>query len=230
MLHELLGIEKSDKQVVSIYGGGGKTSLLYALARERCPESKTAIYTTTNIFVPEEPDITLLEPFESAAALEVWGRKGIVCAGTYIPEKNKLGPPSAEAVCWLQENAQALYVEADGAKRLPLKFPAAWEPVPAEGSTHCIVVAGLSALDQPREAVVHRAALAEREAEYTEPIVSEDGMAALLWAGYGRFDPVFLLNQADAPELEQRGQRIAELLIGKGARRVVVLSLKNLYG
>lgn len=228
MLHELLGISLIEKRVVSLLGGGGKTSLMYALARESMARANTALYTTTNIFIPEEEDIALLEPFSTSVAADVWANNGVVCAGTIIPEKNKLAAPSDDVINWLAENADALYVEADGAKRLPLKYPAAWEPVPAEGTTDYIVVAGLTALDQPRKLVVHRAELAEIEAGYSDEYVTEEGMAHLLWAGYGRFDPVFLLNQADTPAMEKRGQNIAEALIAKGARRVIVLSLKNL--
>ena len=42
-------------------------------------------------------------------------------------------------------------VEADGSRRLPLKCPAAHEPVLPRGMSHCVAVAGLDALGAPLE-------------------------------------------------------------------------------
>ena len=229
MLHELLGLSLEDRQIVSICGGGGKTTLLYALARESKGVRNTTIYTTTNIFVPDESDIEFVEPFSPGEACSVWDRGNIVCAGSRIPEVNKLAAPDENAMQWLLQHSDGIYIEADGSKRLPLKYPAAWEPVPMAGSDAILVVAGLSALEMKRETVVHRAFLAEQEIDYREPFVTEEGMARLLWAGYGRFNPVFVLNQADNADIEEKGQRIAERLIEYGARRAVVLALNNLY-
>jgi len=228
MLHELLGISLHEKQVVSICGSGGKTTLLYALARESKRVRNTAVFTTTNIFVPSEADVELLAPFSREEAFAVWERGNIVSAGRRIPDMNKLAAPDDAEIQWLTQQAKGIYIEADGSKRLPLKYPAVWEPVPLADSDLILVVAGLSALGQERESAVHRAALAEKELGYREPIVTEEGMARLLWEGYGRYDPVYLLNQADSPEWEEKGCRIADKLLAKGARRVVVLSLENL--
>ena len=230
MLHELLGISLREKRVVSICGGGGKTTLMFALARESKPEGKTALFTTTNIFIPNEPDVHWLHPFDTEKAEEIWNRGEIVAAGEPLEGLNKLAAPEEAVQAWLLEKADSVYAEADGSKRLPLKYPAEWEPVPLEESTDILVVAGLSALGKLRNEVVHRAALAEEKIGYDEDRVTEEGMAKLLWAGYGRFNPVFCLNQADTEELEQRGAKVAEELLAMGARRVVVLSLKNLAG
>lgn len=227
MLHELLGISLKEKRVVSLLGGGGKTTLMYALARESVACGKTALFTTTNIFVPEEEDIVFLEPFSQQKAMAVWEEKKIVTAGQPLAGGNKLTAPDESVQQWLFAQANGIYIEADGSKRLPLKYPAAWEPVIPDTTTHRIVVAGLSALGQPRQSVVHRAELAEKECGYREPAVTEAGMADLLWSGYGCYDPIFLLNQADSGEMDIRGQRVAERLISHGAKRVIVLSLKN---
>jgi len=227
MLHELLGIPLTEKRVVSILGGGGKTTLMYALSRESSKAGKTTLFTTTNIFVPDEPDITLLDPFSADKAQECWRNHRIVSAGQPLSAVGKLGPPEDSVKSWLLDNADGIYIEADGSKRLPLKYPASWEPVILDETTHSIAVAGLSALGQTVETVVHRFALAADNAKYCENVVTPEGMAQLMWAGYGRFDPVFLLNQADTPALETQGQLVAERLISFGARRVVILSLKK---
>ena len=46
VLHELLGLPEREKHVVSLCGGGGKTTLMYALARETKTILPTALFTT----------------------------------------------------------------------------------------------------------------------------------------------------------------------------------------
>jgi len=227
MLHDLLGISTKEKRIVSLLGGGGKTTLMFALARESAAFGNTALFTTTNIFRPDEPDIDFLHPFSPEKAQSVWEGKRIVSTGFPLGNVNKIAAPENDTQHWLFYHGDGIYIEADGAKRMPLKYPASWEPVIPVQTTHTIVVVGLSALGKSRESVVHRAQLAEIECEYREPIVTEEGMAQLLWAGYGRFDPVVVLNQADTQELGVRGQRVAQLLLSMGARRVVIISMKN---
>ena len=56
--------------------------------------------------------------------------------------------------------ADAVFLEADGAKGLPCKAPAAHEPVLLPQSDILLAVAGLSALGRPLEQVCFRAPLA----------------------------------------------------------------------
>ena len=58
--------------------------------------------------------------------------------------------------------------------------------------------------------------------------LTEKQMAELLWAGYGCFDPIFFINQADTSDLVQRGERICAMLRDFGARRAVTASLHAL--
>ena len=124
--------------------------------------------------------------------------------------------------------ADAVIIEADGARRLPVKFPAAWEPVIRPETTHIVAVAGLSALEQKPEEIVHRYTLAKDVVDLSGEALTEEQMADLLWAGYGRFDPIFFLNQADTPALLHRGERICAILRAHGARRAVPGSLHAL--
>ena len=109
-----------------------------------------------------------------------------------------------------------------------MKFPAAREPVIRPETTHTIVVAGLSALGKKPEEIVHRYALAKNTVDLSGDSLTEKQMAELLWAGYGLFDPIFFINQADTPALAQRGERICAMLRDFGARRAVTASLHAL--
>ena len=71
----------------------------------------------------------------------------------------------------------------------------------------------------------HRYALAKNTVNLSGESLTEKQMAELLWAGYGRFDPIFFINQADTSDLAQRGERICAMLRDFGARRAVTASL-----
>ena len=224
-IHEMLGLTPGKKQVIALCGGGGKTTLLYALARESAPLAKTAIFTTTHIFPPTGEDIRLLEPFDPALCREAFAAGRIVAAGTWLPDEKRLGMPEEETMAFLLREADCVYIEADGSKRLPLKYPNDTEPVLLPEVTDVVVVAGLSALGRETESVFHRLSLARERMEIPETTVTEELMARVLYAGYGRFQPIFFLNQADTPALFSAGERVAAELSRLGAERVAVGSL-----
>ena len=103
--------------VTAIIGGGGKTTLMETLAGELSKKGKVIITTTTHIYRPEQYE-TLLDADEAAvsAALE---RSGIVCVASQA-ESGKLCAPWL-SMGTLAQLADFVLVEADGAKRLPLK-------------------------------------------------------------------------------------------------------------
>lgn len=227
-LHEMLQIPASGRTVASICGAGGKTTLMHLLAREAMREGRrAAMMTTTHILKPEGETVAVLEDFSPEGCLEIWRRGKIVVVGHSLEAERRFGPPLVHEFSWLLEHAEAVYVEADGSKCLPLKYPAAWEPVIPAGTTSVVVVAGLSALGGPVDLVCHRAALARESLGFGEEFVSEELMARLLWEGYGRFSPVYLLNQADLPGARGRGAAVAERLRAFGAGHAAVASLRD---
>lgn len=227
-LHHLLGLPAEERRVVSLCGGGGKTTLMFALARESREKANTALFTTTHIFPPTGEDITLLEPFSEEKCRALWNAGKIVSAGTWQEGDRKFTAPCEDTAAFLCREGTGIYIEADGAHCLPVKYPAAWEPVLRPETTHTIVVAGLSALDKNVETVFHRLDLARRNMDIKETVMTEEFLARVLWAGYGRFSPVFFLNQADTPELASRGEKTAALLREYGAGKIVTASLHSL--
>ena len=180
--------------VTSVVGSGGKTSLLAALAREL---PGTVVLTTTTHILPFAGVPLLVSPSadEVAAALAT---SRVVCVGSY-GEKNKLVAPDL-GIDVLASLADHVLVEADGARRLPLKAHAAWEPVIPACSGRTIVVFGASGLGRPVRDVVHRpeifcelAGCAPEDAATPELVARAAGAEALA--------DVALVNQADvAPD------------------------------
>jgi hypothetical protein len=120
--------------------------------------------------------------------------------------------------------ADAVFIEADGAKHYPCKVPAAHEPVLLPQSDIVLAVAGLSALGKSLREVCFRYdtirprfLAAAPDASLTPPV-----LAQLLASAQGGRKAVgdrqfyAVLNQADTPELHQQGIQIQQLLRQQG--------------
>ena len=146
---EALPFLEETGHVISLVGGGGKTTLLYALARHYSAQGQRVLVSTTTHI--QRPDANYA-PDEAA-------RDALWQAGTYavagVPaECGKLTmPPYLDD--WMAETDTVL-LEADGAKRHPCKAPAAHEPVLLRSSDIVMVAAGLSAVGKPLQDVCFR--------------------------------------------------------------------------
>jgi molybdenum cofactor cytidylyltransferase len=78
-----------------------------------------------------------------------------VLVGTAEGKVTGLGPDAVDAL-YLSTSADYILVEADGARSLSVKAPAAHEPVIPRLATTVIVVMGADALASPLETVAHR--------------------------------------------------------------------------
>ncbi len=225
-LHRMMGIEP-ETRVVALTGGGGKTTSLLALAAEaRDSGLRAAVLTTTHIFPPRRDGFELLLSDDFAAAERAWDKGLAVAAGKIAPD-GRLLRPAPGMWDYLLRKADAVYVEADGSRGLPLKYPAAWEPALPQEAEQVLLLCGLSALDKPLDEYCHRAELARQELGLAERLIDEDAMERILSAGYGRFRPTVIINQADTEALAARGRKLARLLAERGLNSSAVLSLHN---
>ena len=185
-LFELLCVRPG---VTALIGSGGKTGLLYHLTAELMRAGKkTVITTTTHIRRPEQ--FPFADTMEKAKA--ILETADAVCIGTEA-EDGKLSAPSFDG--W-ETLADYVLVEADGAKMLPLKAHAAYEPVIPAGCENVICVVGASGFGQPIQMTAHRY---ERYAELAEvgPLTKvTPELAAKVIRAENLCSRVFL-NQAD---------------------------------
>ena len=216
---DALQLEIPEHAVICITGAGGKTSLLFAWARELAATGKkVAVTTTTHMFRPGPiADENITYAFEDD------------------PEHaGKVMSPSEEAIRQLRETADVVLIEADGSKRMPLKWPAEWEPVIPEYTDITVCVAGLSALGKPAPDVVFRYDTMPEamkcggklkpqgkdkalDAERGARIVDEDFVRVLLSSPDGgqrnaRGEFRVFLNQADDESSRRSAARIQTLL------------------
>lgn len=147
-----LELDPDRHRTVALVGGGGKTTLLYALAREARAAGRTVIVTTTTHMFPH-PRLTVTGCAEVSRLRELTARHGIVMLG--VPgREGKLSAAGTAAAC--MQAADLVLIEADGAKRLPLKAPADYEPVIPPQAAAVIAVAGADCVGRPIRSVCHR--------------------------------------------------------------------------
>ena len=212
--------------LVALCGAGGKTSLLYALGREWAVKKEKVALTTSTHIQAELPDGCMLwDRPDEGELLSIWRAGFTPVAGQEAGRKLK--GPSDEMWAILREAADRIVVEADGAACHPVKYPAVWEPVIPQYTDRVLVLAGLTALDRPLREVCHRAELALEKGVLPDGPLTESDLAALLLFGYSRYDPLYVLNQADDGALFARGEAIAANLRAQG-HESVIMSLKNM--
>ena len=201
--------------VVSLVGGGGKTTLLYNLAAH-CARKGWRVLAATTTHIQQPPGGVWART--DAELFRLWERGSYAVAGTPAPGGKLTAPPQEQLERWMAL-ADIVLIEADGAKRLPCKVPAAHEPVLLPQCDIVLAVAGLSALRQPLEKVCFRAELAQQLLNVPSNTALTPALLAKLLAsenggrkavGARRFYAV--LNQADTEERTALARQTADFL------------------
>ena len=151
-LKEALDIKPGE--VISLVGGGGKTTLMFALARELASAGNRVITTTTTkILEPlsSETPLLLLEADEQemiGRLLQNLADYGHITLARERLASGKLKGISPELVVELARLNQVscIIVEADGAAQRSLKAPNLTEPVIPDATSLVIPVVGIDAL------------------------------------------------------------------------------------
>lgn len=169
--------------VVALVGAGGKTSLLYALAREMVMRGKKVVTTTTTkIFPPnraESPCLLLLshDPELRTLADRLTEFGHVTVATSHIPENSKLQGINDAAVEICARYSDHVVVEADGAAGRSIKVPEEWEPAIPSSTDLVIPIVGLDCVGgRATDALVFRLGqftpVAEiREGDVISPLV-----------------------------------------------------------
>ena len=137
---------KEKNHVVSIIGGGGKTTLLYEMAGF-CVKNDQKVLVTTSTHIYRPPKEWHDQSLEAVERKFRTGRAAIIGSACRDPEK--LSMPETELFEEARKKADLTLIEADGARHLPCKAPAEHEPALLSSSDLVIGVTGLSALGQP---------------------------------------------------------------------------------
>jgi molybdenum cofactor cytidylyltransferase len=210
---------------IALVGSGGKTTALFQLARELPqPVLVTAtshlhvdqIKLADSHWIGEKPkDLADLENNLHGVMLVTGPLNGDRATGL-----------NENLIYWLRDfcghHNLPLLIEADGSRQRPLKAPAEHEP-PIPGFVETVmVVAGLSGLGKPlTDEFIHRPEIFSRLSELSpgEPITPDAIFRVLTHPAGGlknipaQARRVVLLNQADTPELQSIGGKMAQDLL-----------------
>lgn len=221
---------KEKGHVISIVGGGGKTTLMYALANCYAEKGMRVIAsTTTHIRRPSEYPVA-----ESREELvRLLNEYPIVVAGTDAPG-NKLRASDCMGISDYMVLADAVLVEADGAKCLPCKVPIEKEPVIPKECDVVIGVMGMDTVGQPLGEICFRKEQAMKLLSVDERHrMTEEDMAKILSSEQGTRKGVenrvyyVVLNKCDDELRMCQGEKIRTLLVRAGVEKAVCISLQK---
>lgn len=145
---KLLNIAPQKHKSIAVVGGGGKTSLIFRLAEELLIQGQKVIITTTT-HMAYEPSKPFALHGDASAVREALSSQGMVIAAEYDSSTGKISSLSSQKLKGLTEYGAILLIEADGARRMPVKIPEDWEPVIPDFVQLVIGVIGLDCLDRP---------------------------------------------------------------------------------
>lgn len=189
------GISANIKELISIVGGGGKTTTMFQLAKSlKALNKKVLVTTTTAIYVPKADEYDNLMILDENIVHSRYLDSTITVMGNRISPENKLLGVSKKYVDDLYKASLFDYiiVEADGSKGRPIKAPAGHEPVIPSCSTKTIGVIGMDALGKKiNEEYVHRAEIFVDITEaHIGDYIREETIAKLIVAENGIFKEV----------------------------------------
>ncbi len=244
-LGDSLGLR--EKEVISLVGAGGKTTLMFRLARELFLSGKRVVTTTTTkILEPGSGETVSLFVHRDEEELKQFVQKHLdqykhLTIATERLGLKKLKGISSELVdkLWSSSEADYIVVEADGAAGRPVKAPRMGEPVIASSTTMVVAILGVDGVE--REIDEENVFQAERVAKMTGiPLgekMTEEGMAVLVTHPEGIFKGappssrvIVLLNKVDVPSGVVKAKKIAQEIIEKRhpqIERIVLGRLKE---
>jgi molybdenum cofactor cytidylyltransferase len=222
--------------LVAVVGGGGKSSLLFALAE--CLPGRVVLTTTTRIFAAQMSRAAAV----CTTADEGWQDQleafdgNLLVVGRVQGERAVGVPPDLPAEWLARPRVDWVVVEADGSRMLPVKAPADHEPVIPERTSLLVSVVGIDALDDPIERVAHRA---ERVADITGLAPSQhltpEALGKLLTSPRGGLKGAprdarvaVLINKVESSARREAAHRIADRVLREArVERVVIGALRE---
>lgn len=247
-LKEALGLRAGE--VVSLTGAGGKTTLMFTLARElrEGGEGLVVSTTTTKIYEPlpdETEELFLGEEEALLRALDAAAgrlRHCTVASRRLSPAERGPSPrPKLQGVSpgfvgriSAREGVAYTIVEADGARGLPLKAPREGEPEIPPSTTLLIPVVGLDAIGLPisEESVFAPERVSALSGLALGSALTEDAIAKLFHhpQGLAKGSPlgariIPFINKVDSEKLIEKGRRLAYSILAIKERPIEIVLL-----
>lgn len=212
-IYKAFDLDIDEGEVVSLVGGGGKTTILFKLAKELKDLNKRVLVTTTTVIynpTKGQYDYYFLKDLKDISL-----RKGTITIYGEEVKKGKLLGPFPEKIDDLVGRGifHFVLIEADGSKGKPIKAYAHYEPVIPKSTTKTIAIIGLDSLGKSVEEIAHRP---EIFIDITNTgmahIIDEETVVNLVLRPKGIFKdlrgiPILLLNKGKDEELVLKGKK-----------------------
>jgi len=215
-----------DREVISLVGGGGKTTLMFALGHELAAHRKGIILTTTTKI--REPAVSSFGFFlapQLSAMMEWIGQNRerhpflLVARERLANGKLQGVPPQWVEEIYSLEGVSVIVVEADGAAGRSLKAPREDEPVVPKNASLLVPVVGINVLGCPLdEQYVFRSEIAARLLNLSiGSKVTEEVIATLLSESIKSRPPkarvIPFINKVDLPNGLEKARNLAQALL-----------------
>ena len=244
-LIESLGLNA--KEVISLVGAGGKTTLMFRLAKELLlAGEKVVTTTTTKIFEPSSEETPCLfvhsdeEKLKQLALQHIDRFRHVTLARERLESRKLKGmsPDLVDLLCQSPE-INVMIIEADGAAGRPAKAPREWEPVFPSQTTLVIGLLGVDGIGKElnEENFFHPEGISQLTGIPMGGQMTCEGMAILMIHPQGILKgaphlsrKVALINKMDVSEGVIRGREIGKEILRKGSlqiERVVLGQLKS---
>ncbi len=214
-LSEALGLR--EREMVSLTGAGGKTTLMFRLARELSLLGKKVITTTTTkILEPSEDESSHCFVSEDETDMRAFVRRHLGQYGQITLARERIGEGKLKGISpelanslWDLYDIDMVIIEADGAAGRPVKAPRIGEPVIPSRTTLVIGILGLDGVGKElNDQNIFQASLVSKLTGIPEgEKMTEEAMALLMTHPEGLFKGapalsrrMAFLNKADIRE------------------------------
>jgi probable selenium-dependent hydroxylase accessory protein YqeC len=245
VLTEALGIQA--KEVISLVGAGGKTTLMFRLAQELFLCGKNVVTTTTTkILEPTSGETNFLFIDQDEKKIGDFLQHHLDQYHHITVARERLGSGKVKGISpnlvnelWSLQGMDTIIVEADGAASRPVKAPREGEPVIPSKTTLVVAILGVDGMERVlNEENVFQP---ERVSKITGiPIgerLTDEAMAILMTHPEGIFKGasslsrvVAFLNKVDIPNGMVKAKSIAQKIFKERNRlieRVILGQLNN---
>jgi probable selenium-dependent hydroxylase accessory protein YqeC len=235
LLKEAFGLKS--REVISLVGGGGKTTLMFRLARELCDEGKKVITTTTTRIMEPSPQETAFlfvntndEEIKRFVDRNIGEYRHITLASERLGggKLKGISPGLVEALC-RSEVFDFMIIEADGSAGLPVKAPREGEPVIPSNTTLLVALLGTDGVGlELTEGKVFRPEIVSSITGI--PMggkMTDEAMAVLIShpKGITKGTPpssrrIVFLNKVDIPDGEVKAEKVIRKIVEKQDPRI----------
>jgi len=244
-LTEALGLKA--REVISLVGAGGKTTLMFCLAKELFLSGKKVVTTTTTkILTPTSGETGSLFVDSDEERIKDFLRGHLdqfhhITIARERLESGKLKGVSPSLVdgLWRSLGIDAIIIEADGAAGRPIKAPREDEPVIPTNTTLVVAILGVDGMEMElnEKNVFQPERVSNITGILTGERLTDEAIGLLMTHPEGIFKGtpsssrvVAFLNKVDVPNGAAKAKSIAQKILEKKHRqieRIVLGQLKN---